>query len=532
MSLRVVFRADASRQIGTGHVMRCLTLARRLRANGAQCRFVCREHEGHLVEFIRAEGFLVHPLVGTTRKAPEGGLAHAAWLGVSQVEDARQTREALGEDIPDWLVVDHYGLDARWEALIPARAKLVIDDLADRTHQCDLLLDQTLGRAAADYQDLVPPGCRVLAGSSYALLRPEFAEMREASLQRRAGAELRQILVTMGGVDQFNVTETVLDVLDACPALEPGCRISVVMGSTAQWLDAVRARAAVMRLPTEVAVGVSDMAARMAASDLAIGAAGSTSWERCCLGLPTAMVVLADNQVPSASALREAGAARLVGGPADVGEQLPGVLAAFSNSEVLRQAVQAASEVCDGQGVQRLVSLMEAFLTQEQNGDRVRRMREDDLALVLSWRNHPEIRKYMYTTHEIGLAEHTAWFSHASQNPAKHLLIFETDGVPAGFSNLSVQASGGVADWGFYIAPDAPRGMGRRLGKAVLDYAFGPAALHKVAGQALAFNERSIKFHEGLGFVREGVLRDQHFDGERYHSIVAFGMLRHEWHSL
>lgn len=532
MSLQVVFRADASRQIGTGHVMRCLTLARCLRAKGAQCRFVCREHEGHLIEFIRAEGFPVHVLGAAKQEALEGGLAHAAWLGVSQAEDARQTRAALGSQRPDWLVVDHYGLDAQWEASIPAHARLVIDDLADRVHQCDLLLDQTLGRVAADYQDLVPSRCEVLAGTSYALLRPEFAEMRESSLQRRTHAELRQILVTMGGVDQFNVTETVLDVLDASQVMTPDCRITVVMGSTAQWLDAVRRRAGAMRVPTEVAVGVSDMAARMAASDLAIGAAGSTSWERCCLGLPTAMVVLADNQVPSARALSEAGAARLIGGPAEVGEQLPAVLAAYSKTDVLRQAIQAAGKVCDGQGAQRLVSLMEAFVTQEQSRDRVRPMREDDLALVLSWRNHPEIRRYMYTTHEIGLAEHTAWFSHASQNPAKHLLIFEADGVPAGFSNLSVQACGGVADWGFYIAPDAPRGMGRRLGKAVLDYAFGPATLHKVAGQALAFNERSIKFHEGLGFVREGVLRDQHFDGERYHSIVAFGMLRHEWHSL
>ncbi|MFU1981297.1 UDP-2,4-diacetamido-2,4,6-trideoxy-beta-L-altropyranose hydrolase [Bordetella hinzii] len=531
MSWRVAFRADASRSIGTGHVMRCLTLARYLREKGADCRFVSRLHDGHLVDFVRMEGFAVHALPAPSASAAMGTLAHSAWLGVEQQLDAAQTRQALkGIDL-DWVVIDHYGLDAEWEARIQARAKLVIDDLADRVHQCQLLLDQTLGRRPADYRGLVPPSCTVLAGTDFALLRPEFAESRDASLYRRRTADgIKQILVTMGGVDEFNVSETVLDVLDESPVLPDDCRVCVVLGTTARWLDSVRNRARAMRLPTHVVVGVSDMAARMAASDLAIGAAGSTSWERACLGLPTAMVVLADNQVPSAKALSQAGAARLLGTPGEVSNTLPRVLAELSEPAVLRQLVHDASRICDGLGTWRLINMMECFLD-EAGKDGVRRMRDEDLTRVLGWRNHPEVRRYMYTTHEITLHEHTAWFARASQDPAKHLLVYEQGGAPAGFASLSVDSRNNIAEWGFYVAPDAPKGTGRQLGRAVLKYAFETVGVHKVCGEALDFNERSVQFHERLGFKREGVLRDQHFDGKRYHSIVAFGMLRHEWQS-
>lgn len=160
----------------------------------------------------------------------------------------------------------------------------------------------------------------------------------------------------------------------------------------------------------------------------------------------------------------------------------------------------------------------------------VRPMNEGDLELVLSWRNHPEVRRYMYTQHEIALEEHSRWFARASQDPARHLLVFEIDTLPLGFINIHQMASGGIADWGFYAAPDAPKGVGRVLGQAALRYAFETVTLHKLCGQALAFNERSIRFHLNLGFQQEGVLRHQHFDGQQYHDVVCFGLLASEWH--
>jgi UDP-4-amino-4,6-dideoxy-N-acetyl-beta-L-altrosamine N-acetyltransferase len=162
---------------------------------------------------------------------------------------------------------------------------------------------------------------------------------------------------------------------------------------------------------------------------------------------------------------------------------------------------------------------------------RVRPMTGADLERVLAWRNHNEVRRYMFTQHEISLTEHSRWFERASQDSSHQLLIFESSGVPHGFINLHQIAPGGVADWGFYVSPDAPRGTGHRLGHAVLEHAFTCSALHKLCGQALRFNARSIKFHERLGFQQEGILREQHFDGEIYHDIVCFGLLASEWQS-
>jgi len=162
---------------------------------------------------------------------------------------------------------------------------------------------------------------------------------------------------------------------------------------------------------------------------------------------------------------------------------------------------------------------------------KLRPMTDLDLEQVLAWRNHPEVRRYMYTTHEIGLDEHRAWFARASENSAVHLLIYEHQGRASGFVNITFGRSPKVADWGFYLSPDAARGTGRSLGKEALKYAFEQLCLHKVCGQALGFNERSIAFHKALGFAEEGRLRDQHFDGAEYHDVVCFGLLDHEWQS-
>lgn len=152
-----------------------------------------------------------------------------------------------------------------------------------------------------------------------------------------------------------------------------------------------------------------------------------------------------------------------------------------------------------------------------------------DLERVLAWRNHPDVRRYMYTQREITPDEHRRWFERAFADPKKHLLVFEMNHEPLGFVKFSEAGDAGVADWGFYAAPDAPKGSGRQLGHAALDHAFSQLKLHKICGQALAYNERSIQFHQSLGFQQEGILRDQHFDGERYHHVICFGLLCDEW---
>jgi UDP-2,4-diacetamido-2,4,6-trideoxy-beta-L-altropyranose hydrolase len=358
-SWTVLVRADASLQIGTGHVMRCLTLADALRRRGARCTFVCRAHDGHLIGAIKQQGHSIETLPVGAAHAGAGTTSHAHWLGADWLTDAQQTIAALGSHRPDWIVVDHYALDAAWESALRSHAGrvLAIDDLADRPHDADLLVDQNLGRDAADYAGLVPAGCTVLAGATFALLRREFAQWRERSLQRRRSPSLRRLLITMGGIDLPNATGAVLQALRACE-LPPDCRLSVVMGAAAPWLDQVRSLAALMPRPTEVLVRVEDMAQQMAHSDLAIGAAGGTAWERCCLGLPVLLVLLADNQLHGARALEAAGAAMLIGDAAAVERELVPALARASAPAMLTRMAEAAAQLTDGLGADRVAQRM------------------------------------------------------------------------------------------------------------------------------------------------------------------------------
>lgn len=363
--MKVAFRVDASLQMGSGHVMRCLTLAKALRALGAECHFLCREHRGNMLVQIRAAGHHVHPLAlaesSAVVQAQQGTLAHAAWLGASQLEDAQQSIDVLQSLRPDWVVVDHYALDACWHRQLRAlcRNLMVIDDLADREHDCDLLLDQTFGRHVADYQRWVPENCKLLCGSRFALLRPEFATLRLDSLARRAKQrEIKHVLITMGGVDQANATAAVLGALaDIAHVTE--LQITVVMGAEAPWLEAVRQQVLQLPFAVDVLVDRHDMADLMAMADFAIGAAGSTAWERCCLGLPCIMVILADNQRTVAAGLQAAGAAQVIASADAIRDQLPGLFAPLLDQpQRIQEMSAAASRITDGAGVQAVIQAL------------------------------------------------------------------------------------------------------------------------------------------------------------------------------
>lgn len=348
--MRVVFRTDASIDIGTGHVMRCLTLAHGLAESGASSEFICRAHSGHMIDFIKEQGFGVHVLPRRISPNPwEVSSPYAHWLGASQAQDAQACEAVLRALRPDWLVVDHYALDIVWEKeLAHAYGKLmVIDDLADRTHLAALLLDQTFDRDADDYHGRVPSDCSLMCGSQYALLRPEFAALRRRSLKRRKKQVMRQILITMGGVDKSNATECVIDALSQS-ALPADCELVVILGPHAPHMERVQAKARILPWRTRVLVGANHIASLMADSDVAIGAAGVTALERCCLGLPSALLVLADNQLGQAQALANRGAAQVI-------ELVD--LVDMDWSALLNMSSKAAALV-DGKGVSRVVQCL------------------------------------------------------------------------------------------------------------------------------------------------------------------------------
>ena len=358
--MKIMFRVDASIQIGAGHVMRCLALADRLKKKGNQCIFLSRSHIGHLNELIVSKGHGIQSVeLDQAYACPEHEVVvntHAHWLGTTWQSDAKQTNVVLAREQPDWLVVDHYSLDASWEKKItPLVGKImVIDDLADRKHESDLLLDQTFGREIDDYSGLVPKTCKVLTGAKYSLLREEFAESREESLRRRETGLLSNILISMGAMDKDNFTSNVLRALKKCD-LPDSTMITVVMGVNAPWVSDVRKVAVGMPWSIEVKVDVKSMAELMCNADLAIGAAGSTAWERCTLGLPTIQMVTADNQVFVAQCLSAVGAVKKL----ENLDELPFLI--NTALKWMPLVSNTCSMVTDGRGADKVVSELEAL---------------------------------------------------------------------------------------------------------------------------------------------------------------------------
>lgn len=355
----ICFRVDSSLVIGIGHVMRCLTIATRLAARGHRCYFFCRLTTGNIIKDIEKRGFTVYvlgnPADSPNKEADATVSDFDSWLGADQKKDSQQTLSLVEANLGviDWFVVDHYSLDAEWENDLKKCCKkiLIIDDLANRTHNCDILLDQTFGRMEKDYAQFVPSSCKILTGSKYALLRTEFAQLREFSVLRRLQPSIKQIIITLGGTDSNNYTSRVLSQLENT-SLPSDCRIIVVMGGQAPHLKSVRMQAVSSSWSVEVLVDVVNMAEIIAESDLCIGAAGSTSWERCCLGIPTIMLVIADNQRKVATELNNKGVAIALRSI----EELPARITLNTNE--LKELTKKSLDVCDGKGVGRLINAM------------------------------------------------------------------------------------------------------------------------------------------------------------------------------
>lgn len=294
MIKHIAFRVDASAKMGSGHVMRTLTLAQALRGDGWKCSFFCRLHIGHLVELIEAKGFEVYSFQATqySTQCSNERLRHAEWLGVSQEQDAKDCIECLSEPL-SWLVVDHYGLDATWERYLrPYTNKImVIDDLADRIHDCDILLDQNLySNSAARYWDLIPSSCISLLGPTYALLREEFALERHR-LNPRDG-KMERLLIFFGATDPLALVLRAVEVVATLRG--KGFWVDVIAGNLNPQKEEISKKCSGYGF--HYFEQVSNIASLMAKADVAIGAGGTTVWERCCLGLPSIVSSVAKNQ--------------------------------------------------------------------------------------------------------------------------------------------------------------------------------------------------------------------------------------------
>jgi UDP-2,4-diacetamido-2,4,6-trideoxy-beta-L-altropyranose hydrolase len=343
---QVIFRVDASLVIGTGHVMRCLTLAEYMRKRGAECFFLCREHRGHLSGLIEEKGFRVARLPVLTRARV--GRDSAGDDTVDWQQDAADSRAALARlgPGPRLLVVDHYGLDARWERKLRpiVRRIFVMDDLADRCHDCDVLLDSNLRDAPESrYVGLVGPSTRVFVGPRYALLRPEF----DAVEARPRDNGLQRMMIFMGGVDPSGEALKLVHALRALRADAPPTTLILGRGHP----NASQVRQGAEGLShLSILDATSEMARVMSEADLGIGTCGGAAWERCVVGLPSLVVVNADNQRDDARLLHELGAARNLGEAMSVTSEhwVREILRLRNSPATLSKMSRAAAEVMRG----------------------------------------------------------------------------------------------------------------------------------------------------------------------------------------
>ena len=343
--MRVLIRADACAVTGSGHIIRCLTLADQLRGQGAEVAFLCAALPGALSDLVRTRGYACASL-------------SASVLGSSPI-DAEETLAAAAEIMPgivDWLVVDHYGLDARWEDKVRGccRRLMVIDDIANRPHSCELLLDQNY-EDPSRYQGLVPVDCRLLLGPAYALLRPEYAANRGSDSFRRR--PLRTVFVFFGGSDPADLTGKTLKALMA-----PGLihlKVDVVVGGSYIHHESLNMLSK-ERGHTTIHGPQLHLADLMMAADLAVGAGGVTNWERMTLGLPSVVITLAENQVPISGQLHQRGIIRLVGESDDVSvEHIRAALLDEIRSKKYLDRIAPSMATCDGQGSGRVLNAMQ-----------------------------------------------------------------------------------------------------------------------------------------------------------------------------
>lgn len=351
--MKIAFRVDASMQIGTGHVMRCVTLADALLDRDIKVHFICRYLPSSLEKMLRDKGFHVSILPASQESNGEFPLAHSDWLGVPQEVDARAALALIQNQGYDWLIVDHYALDVRWEKILRSEVKkvMVIDDLADREHDCDILLDQNLyADQEIRYKDKVSSQCRTLIGPRYALLRKEFSEFRN-KVEPRQGRVTR-ILVFFGGVDAKNFTSKAI--LGLSQITEHKFFVDVVIGDQHPNKNGIEILC--QRLGYICHVQTNKMAELMANADFSIGAGGSASWERCCLGLPSLLVALAENQVDIANALDSICACVYIG-LADKVNFLAikdKVTDLLNSQDQLAMITKQSFSLVDGQGVSRV----------------------------------------------------------------------------------------------------------------------------------------------------------------------------------
>lgn len=357
--MNIAFRLDATNEIGSGHFTRCMTLANALRKEGHKTKFFFREIHDIFVEKLQNNGHNFHCIKQNNMCPGQNNLQHSKWLKVSQEADASAFKHENKGHLWDWIIVDHYALDYRWETEVLEFTKriMVIDDLADRKHNCHILLDQNFtDKEKGRYKSLTPDNCKILLGPKQALLRPEYSELHKKTRPREM---IKTILISFGGADNKNVTSKTIEALLKMDHSNYDINIiAPVMSDKLKTLtESINGFANIQMLCNLPSLGTL-----LSKTDLAIGAIGTTSWERLCLGVPTIAITTGENQVSVAKALHNANLIHLLGEARDVSED--DILKALNwclNNQNIKKWSKHCMSICDGLGTNRVVQLLNGF---------------------------------------------------------------------------------------------------------------------------------------------------------------------------
>lgn len=360
----LAFRVDASKEIGTGHVMRCLVLADTLKRRKIDSHFICRDYSGNLINHIKKSGYTVSVLskINELNQSLEKENNNVfSWyerlLGDWRL-DAQFTRDIINKKKIEQLVIDHYGIDINWELLVrqsKLKKIIMIDDLANRSHTCEVLIDQNFGRKIEDYKNLVPKDCNILVGTNYGLLRDEFLKWRSSSLKGRTNRSAKKLLISFGGIDLNNLTQKIIYLLEKIQKDINFEQIYIVLGENSPHFNQISKVVKLSSLEINLLSGISNMAEIMSKSDIAIGAGGTSALERACLGLPSIIFSIAENQQYSCKQLAQINASIYLDNIKNIEKELPKALNFITNPVNLEKIKEKNKFLCDGLGAKRVV---------------------------------------------------------------------------------------------------------------------------------------------------------------------------------
>ncbi|KAE9644453.1 UDP-2,4-diacetamido-2,4,6-trideoxy-beta-L-altropyranose hydrolase [Pseudomonas sp. PB103] len=486
--MRVLIRADASPTIGSGHIARCLTLARVLREQGSHVAFACRRLPGHGLDALQGEGFETFALPERyVDEDPQQAIeAMLPWQAdIDALDDLLEGHAGF-----DWIIADHYGLDHHWQTAARRWAPRIaaVDDLASRRYSVDLLLNQNLSGLSENYAPLLPDGCRTLLGPRYAMLREEF---RCPAIEIRARA--RRVLVNFGGFDAAMQTHHAMLALADFAQLE----VDFVAGAENPAWAQMQALAET-RPHWRLHSFVSDFYQRMTAADLFIGAGGGTSWERAAMGLPTICIAVSNNQQANGEVMAAAGAHVFMGAREQVSvEQLRQAIGFVSENFHLRQSLAERSrQLVDGRGALRVAAALAGAVL------KVRLATADDARLLFDGRNAEAVRRWSNDQGVIDWAHHLNWLNASLRNPQRLLLIAEADDGPVGV--LRYDLRGLEAEVSIYLLE---RRFGLGWGRALLARSesfvreYWPQ-LTAITAQVLPANCPSLNVFRDAGFTQ------------------------------